>query len=154
MVGTIGLDQMLRIWWLGYPMLRIRYQPRRFRLKTVHRTVFFTPKPSQVRGNTTNVCYVFKNTLLNKNGGNNRARTYDPLLVRQMLSQLSYAPTLIWKKKHSVLKCFFYGGDTQNRTGESEFCRLVPYRLAMSPCLISQRILFYHNLFHLSIVLT
>ena len=29
-----------------------------------------------------------------KCGGNNRARTYDPLLVRQMLSQLSYAP--IW----------------------------------------------------------
>ena len=27
-------------------------------------------------------------------GGHNRARTYDPLLVRQMLSQLSYAPTL------------------------------------------------------------
>ena len=25
-------------------------------------------------------------------GGNNRARTYDPLLVRQMLSQLSYDP--------------------------------------------------------------
>ena len=25
-------------------------------------------------------------------GGNNRARTCDPLLVRQMLSQLSYAP--------------------------------------------------------------
>ena len=25
-------------------------------------------------------------------GGNNRARTYDPLLVRQMLSQLSYTP--------------------------------------------------------------
>ena len=30
--------------------------------------------------------WAFKN-----NGGNNRARTYDPLLVRQMLSQLSYA---------------------------------------------------------------
>ncbi len=28
-----------------------------------------------------------------KCGGHNRARTYDPLLVRQMLSQLSYAPT-------------------------------------------------------------
>ena len=28
------------------------------------------------------------------NGGNNRARTCDPLLVRQMLSQLSYAPEL------------------------------------------------------------
>ena len=27
--------------------------------------------------------------------GNNRARTYDPLLVRQMLSQLSYAPIYI-----------------------------------------------------------
>ena len=27
-------------------------------------------------------------------GGNNRARTYDPLLVRQMLSQLSYASVL------------------------------------------------------------
>ena len=26
------------------------------------------------------------------NGGNNRDRTYDPLLVRQVLSQLSYAP--------------------------------------------------------------
>ena len=30
-----------------------------------------------------------------KFGGNNRARTYDPLLVRQMLSQLSYAPKLL-----------------------------------------------------------
>ena len=28
-------------------------------------------------------------------GGNNRARTCDPLLVRQVLSQLSYAPTLV-----------------------------------------------------------
>ncbi len=27
-----------------------------------------------------------------KYGGSNRARTYDPLLVRQMLSQLSYTP--------------------------------------------------------------
>ena len=26
-------------------------------------------------------------------GGTNRARTYDPLLVRQVLSQLSYDPT-------------------------------------------------------------
>ena len=28
-------------------------------------------------------------------GGNNRARTCDPLLVRQMLSQLSYAPECV-----------------------------------------------------------
>ena len=34
-------------------------------------------------------------------GGNNRARTCDPLLVRQVLSQLSYAP------KNAVFKRFF-----------------------------------------------
>ncbi len=34
----------------------------------------------------------FKKGLYSPFGGNNRARTYDPLLVRQMLSQLSYAP--------------------------------------------------------------
>ena len=28
-------------------------------------------------------------------GGSNRARTYDPLLVRQMLSQLSYTPKMV-----------------------------------------------------------
>ena len=31
-------------------------------------------------------------TVLEKSGGNNRARTCDPLLVRHVLSQLSYAP--------------------------------------------------------------
>jgi len=36
-------------------------------------------------------------------GGNNRDRTYDPLLVRQMLSQLSYAPML-------YCVCLFIGG--------------------------------------------
>ena len=36
-----------------------------------------------------------------KYDGNNRARTYDPLLVRQMLSQLSYAPI----KKQSEKWC-------------------------------------------------
>ena len=34
---------------------------------------------------------------LSKCGGNNRARTCDPLLVRQMLSQLSYAPTCLYR---------------------------------------------------------
>ena len=32
-------------------------------------------------------------------GGNNRARTYDPLLVRQMLSQLSYAPDIFLRRR-------------------------------------------------------
>ena len=31
-------------------------------------------------------------TVLEKSGGNNRARTCDPMLVRHVLSQLSYAP--------------------------------------------------------------
>jgi hypothetical protein len=35
--------------------------------------------------------------LRQKNGGRNRARTCDPLLVRQVLSQLSYAPVLLFK---------------------------------------------------------
>ena len=38
------------------------------------------------------------------NGGNNRARTYDPLLVRQMLSQLSYASD----EKRRNLHLFFF----------------------------------------------
>ena len=45
------------------------------------------PSTSSVTGwhsNQLNYCANF--------GGNNRARTCDPLLVRQMLSQLSYAP--------------------------------------------------------------
>ena len=37
-------------------------------------------------------------------GGNNRARTYDPLLVRQMLSQLSYASD----EKRRNLHLFFF----------------------------------------------
>ena len=42
-------------------------------------------------------------------GGNNRARTCDPLLVRQMLSQLSYAPEpllerSLWSAKRSILE--------------------------------------------------
>ena len=35
-------------------------------------------------------------------GGNNRARTCDPLLVRQVLSQLSYAPPNITNAKISI----------------------------------------------------
>ena len=45
------------------------------------------PTTSSVTGWRTNRLYYRANF-----GGNNRARTCDPLLVRQMLSQLSYAP--------------------------------------------------------------
>ena len=41
-------------------------------------------------------------------GGNNRARTYDPLLVRQMLSQLSYAPVLSCADTYVRRRCSFY----------------------------------------------
>ena len=48
------------------------------------------PTTSAVTGRRSNQL----NYQAKKSGGHNRARTYDPLLVRQMLSQLSYAPTL------------------------------------------------------------
>ena len=35
--------------WLGYPMLCIRYQPHRSELKMIHRIIFFTLRPSRVR---------------------------------------------------------------------------------------------------------
>ncbi len=56
------------------------------------------------------------------NGGNNRARTYDPLLVRQMLSQLSYAP-----KRRSVSaasKIIIYPGGEVNHL-LSKFRRII-----------------------------
>ena len=37
-------------------------------------------------------------------GGRNRARTYDPLLVRQVLSQLSYAP-IVWHSQGDSNPC-------------------------------------------------
>ncbi len=45
--------------------------------------------------------------LSGQNGGRNRARTYDPLLVRQVLSQLSYAPSITYKRyyTHKHLFC-------------------------------------------------
>ena len=42
------------------------------------------------------------------NGGNNRARTYDPLLVRQMLSQLSYASICFTRLDFSRRRLILY----------------------------------------------
>ena len=50
-----------------------------------------------------------------KYGGNNRARTYDLLLVRQMLSQLSYAPDV--RRRESVIS------DMTHYTQEGVFCQ-------------------------------
>ena len=50
--------------------------------------------------------------------GNNRARTCDPLLVRQMLSQLSYAPTM------TALACQWQlTGDKQYNTTTEPICQ-------------------------------
>ena len=46
-----------------------------------------------------------------QSGGNNRARTCDPLLVRQMLSQLSYAP------KPIIVECLY------NISNNFPFCK-------------------------------
>ena len=45
-------------------------------------------------------------------GGNNRARTCDPLLVRQMLSQLSYAP--IYEAENLMFTAFLVGATGQS----------------------------------------
>ena len=54
--------------------------------------------------------------LLQTYGGNNRARTYDPLLVRQMLSQLSYAPE--------------YGADYGARTRHLDLGKVALYQMS------------------------
>ena len=54
------------------------------------------PLTSSVTGWRTNQLYYRANRF----GGNNRARTCDPLLVRQVLSQLSYAPPHTQMRKH------------------------------------------------------
>ena len=51
------------------------------------------PSTSSVTGwHSNQLNYQAANVCEALNGGNNRARTCDPLLVRQVLSQLSYAP--------------------------------------------------------------
>ena len=52
-------------------------------------------------------------------GGNNRARTCAPLLVRQMLSQLSYAPQLVFA---ASLDCIERGDEIYN-TPHGRFCQ-------------------------------
>ena len=58
------------------------------------------PLTSSVTGWRTNQLYY--RATVKCIGGNNRARTCDPLLVRQVLSQLSYAPSRITNAKISI----------------------------------------------------
>ena len=82
---------------LATQSIRFRYPPAGFVPKNVSQAHFL---------NGTHLLKVRAHKTMQKNkkehpnrtlffvyGGNNRARTCDPLLVRQMLSQLSYAPS-------------------------------------------------------------
>ena len=62
------------------------------------------------------------------NGGNNRARTYDPLLVRQMLSQLSYASI---KKEEIFISSFLLdGADYGARTRHLDLGKVALYQMS------------------------
>ena len=74
-----------------------------------------------------------------KNGGRNRARTYDLLLVRQMLSQLSYAPISydflsilnllqIVNTFFEIFKIFF------SQLGTVPYCEIYSYYSSYYPC--------------------
>ena len=52
--------------------------------------------------------------------------SYSPALHKQNISRYN-------KKAPTKRKCFLSGGDTRIWTGESGFCRPMPYHLAMSP---------------------
>ena len=60
-----------------------------------------------------------------KGGGNYRARTYDPLLVRQMLSQLSYDPIQTTQKRLE-LSTSAVTGRRSNQLSHWAILRFVP----------------------------
>ena len=85
-----------------------------------------------------------------ENGGNNRARTYDPLLVRQMLSQLSYAPItsplLIYYNKFRIkMQVFFRGFLIFFKIFFK--CFNLTKKQAIYRYTLDQNQLFYYNLF-------
>ena len=65
----------------------------------------------------------FDKTLQSKLGGDNRNRTDDPLLARQVLSQLSYTP---------IIKRWWAQVDSNHRPHDYQSCALASW--AMGPC--------------------
>ena len=77
--------------------------------------------------------------------GTNRARTYDPLLVRQMLSQLSYDPIQTTQKRLELSTSAVTGRRSNQLSHWAIFCcTYVPSKLHtrnisssyLSPCLV------------------
>ena len=76
--------------------------------------------------------------------GTNRARTYDPLLVRQMLSQLSYDPIQTTQKRLELSTSAVTGRRSNQLSHWALFRRYVPSKLHirnvssfyLSPCLV------------------
>ena len=75
--------------------------------------------------------------------GTNRARTYDPLLVRQMLSQLSYDPIQTTQKRLELSTSAVTGRRSNQLSHWALFRRYIPSKLHtrniilyLSPCLV------------------
>ena len=85
--------------------------PVRLPVPPLRRTRWIAPTPKELCASMRSIASHFvitllanRDNLLSRNG-TNRARTYDPLLVRQMLSQLSYDPIF---KKINVISYKWY----------------------------------------------
>ena len=78
--------------------------------------------------------------------GTNRARTYDPLLVRQMLSQLSYDPIQTTQKRLELSTSAVTGRRSNKLSHWAIFCctyvpsklhtRNISFSSYLSPCLV------------------
>ena len=81
--------------------------------------------------------------LLSRNG-TNRARTYDPLLVRQMLSQLSYDPIQTTQKRLELSTSAVTGRRSNQLSHWAIFC------CTYVPSKLHTRNIFFHPTYHLA----
>ena len=84
-----------------------------------------------------------RDNLLSRNG-TNRARTYDPLLVRQMLSQLSYDPIQTTQKRLELSTSAVTGRRSNQLSHWAIFC------CTYVPSKLHTRNIFFHPTYHLA----